>query len=130
MSAVPYILVVEDDPMIREVLAGLLADEGYDVELAAHGGEGLDRLRERRPDLIVLDLMMPVMDGWRFRAEQRQLADCSDIPVVVLSAVRDLGEQANRLDAAGAIHKPFELDAALRTIERVLRGTAANGAPR
>jgi two-component system chemotaxis response regulator CheY len=130
MPAVPYILVVEDDPMIREVLAGLLADEGYDVELASHGREALQRLRERRPDLIVLDLMMPVMDGWRFRAEQRQLADCSDVPVVVLSAVRDLGEQANRLDAAGAIHKPFELDVALRTIERALRGTAANGAPR
>src|SRR5438105_3128734 len=99
MSGVPCILVVEDDPMIREVLAGLLVDEGYEVDEAAHGLEGLERLRACRPDLIVLDLMMPVMDGWNFRDRQRQLADCADVPVVVLSAVRDLEQQAVRLDA-------------------------------
>src|SRR4051812_49429060 len=71
----PLVLVVDDDPDIRRLVRVLLTAHGYDVILAAHGKDAIQRLRSRCPDLIVLDLKMPVMDGWTFRTEQRDLAD-------------------------------------------------------
>ena len=65
----PQILVVEDDDAIRELVSDVLRDDGYDVREATNGVEALGRIREERPDLIVLDLMMPVMDGWTFVEE-------------------------------------------------------------
>ncbi len=82
------VLLVEDDLPIRDSLGEALAEEGFDVSTAGNGAEALERLRSgRRPSVIVLDLMMPVMDGWDFR--QHQLGDpaLKDIPVVIVSAV-------------------------------------------
>ncbi|MFO0581640.1 MAG: response regulator [Anaeromyxobacter sp.] len=81
------VLLVEDDPDIRESLSEALRYEGYEVELAWHGREALARLaRDPLPDVILLDLMMPVMNGWEFREAQLEDAALADIPVVVISA--------------------------------------------
>src|SRR5262245_17496031 len=82
-------LVVEDDEDIRDLLATLLTVLGFEVREASNGQIGLETLRTGwKPDLIVLDLMMPVMNGWAFRAEQRKLEGLRDVPVIVLSARR------------------------------------------
>jgi CheY-like chemotaxis protein len=112
------ILVVDDDVSIRGFLAEALQDEGYEVQTAGNGQEALAALAHWRPDLILLDLMMPVMDGWAFRAKQRLLPDVADVPVIVLSATRDLPAKAEQLEPAYLFSKPFDLDALLTTIEQ------------
>ena len=106
------VLVVDDDTDARELVRTYLAFAGFESIPAAHGGEGLDALREHRPCLIVLDLNMPVMSGWEFRARQKQLPDrrLADTPVVIVSALPDCAEQAKQLGAAEAICKPLDLD--------------------
>jgi CheY-like chemotaxis protein len=113
------VLVVDDDPSIQGFLAEALSDEGYDVRAAANGREALTIVREWRPDLILLDLMMPEMDGWAFRAEQRAMPGVSDVPVIVLSATRDLATKARDLEPAQVFAKPFDLEALLGTIEQL-----------
>jgi CheY-like chemotaxis protein len=113
------ILIVEDDSDLREALSAVLRDEGYFVAVAADGREALDRLRRQwRPSLILLDLTMPVMNGWQFRAEQRQDPALSGIPVVVLSAGDHLAEQMVPLGIKDYVRKPIELNHLLQTIER------------
>jgi two-component system response regulator MprA len=113
------VLVVDDDPSIQGFLAEALADEGYGVRTAGNGREALSVLDEWLPDLILLDLMMPEMDGWVFRAAQRSLPAVADVPVIVLSATRDLAAKTEGLDAAEVFAKPFDLDQLLGTIERI-----------
>ena len=115
----PRVLVADDDPSIQGFLAEALTDEGYEVRTAANGREALTILREWRPDLILLDLMMPEMDGWTFRAEQRAMPSVSDVPVIVLSATRDLATKARDLDPAQVFSKPFDLEALLATIAQL-----------
>ena len=104
------VLVVEDDPDCRDMLATLLNALGYSVATAANGAEALALTRELHPCLILLDLMMPVMDGEEFRA--RQLADpaISDIPVVIVSAIPWASSIAERLRAFGAVAKPIDVN--------------------
>ena len=113
------VLVVDDDPSIQGFLAEALTDEGYGVRTAGNGREALAVLQEWLPDLILLDLMMTEMDGWAFRSEQRTLAAVADVPVIVLSATRDLAAKAKGLDAAHIFAKPFDVEALLGTIERL-----------
>ena len=113
------ILIVEDDLDLREALSEVLRDEGYAVAMAADGREALDHLRRQsRPSLILLDLTMPVMNGWQFRDEQRQDPDLSEIPVVILSASDRLSEQMGWLGVTAYVRKPIELGQLLRLIER------------
>jgi len=114
------ILIVEDDPDLREALGEILRDEGYCVNGASHGGEALALLRgeSSRTTLILLDLTMPVMNGWQFRAEQRLDPELSTIPVVVLSAGDRLAEQLGPLGIRDYIGKPIQLPLLLQTIER------------
>lgn len=119
MSAAHTILIVEDDRDIRDVLADILVDEGYHVLLAEDGLEGLQRLTEGpQPALILLDLMMPHMDGFQFRDEQRKNPAWRDIPIVLLTAGGDLPDKARQLDAADALRKPVKLEALLEMIAR------------
>ena len=113
------ILVVEDDPDLREALAEILRDEGYSVAGASHGAEALALLRSGVAGstcLILLDLTMPVMNGWQFRDVQRQDPDLSRIPVVVLSAGERLAEQLEPLGIQTFVRKPIELPRLLDAI--------------
>ena len=113
------ILVVEDDPDLLEAVSGALESEGYGVGRARHGLEALGQLRAgKRPCLILLDLMMPIMNGWQFRYEQRQDSELSRIPVVVVSAKSDSPQHAAWLEADGYIQKPFLLPTLLEIVHR------------
>lgn len=113
------ILLVEDDYDVREALADTLKDEGYEIHCAADGVEALDYLRGGgRPGLILLDLMMPRMNGSEFRLAQKRDPALSQVPVVLLSADARMREKAVALDAAGALRKPIDLPALLTLIGR------------
>jgi two-component system chemotaxis response regulator CheY len=115
------VLVVEDEDTIGQVLTETLADEGYEVRRAQNGTEALDILKCWLPQLILLDLMMPVMDGWAFRAAQRQLAgEAAEVPVIVLSAAREATFRAEELGVAEALSKPFELTQVVTAVERCI----------
>ncbi len=111
------ILIVEDDPDARELLAALLSAHGYRVLRARHGVEALERLAEDADVcLILLDLMLPLMDGQEFRAEQLRRPDIAAIPVVVVSADDELESKAQRLHASAALRKPVELERLLELV--------------
>jgi CheY-like chemotaxis protein len=114
------ILLIEDDRDICEIVAQVLADEGYETIAVSNGVEGLLRLRSSAPPpfLIVLDLMLPLMDAWQFRAEQARDARLADIPVVIFSANPKVGQHADTLGAAAVIRKPPNLDELLSTVAR------------
>lgn len=110
-----HVLVVDDDPDIRETLAHRLANEGYSVDLARDGAEALARLSEgRSPDAIVLDLGMPTMNGWQFRDLQKRDPRLAEIPVVVMTGQAPLG-----IDAQHVLEKPFAIEHLVATIRRV-----------
>jgi len=112
------VLVVDDDHDIRDTLRELLEIEGLRVVSAANGREALQRLRNGvRPDVILLDLMMPEMSGWEFRGEQLSDPCIADIPVVLLSATPDVRKTAHELRAAGWVRKPFDLDELLELVQ-------------
>jgi two-component system, chemotaxis family, chemotaxis protein CheY len=117
----PQILVVEDDAAIRGLVTEVLRDDGYEVREAANGVEALAALEGHEPDLIVLDLMMPVMDGWAFVEECRRRSRCAGVPIVVTSASHDLPKTAERLSSYGVrtcLAKPFDVDGLLALVER------------
>jgi CheY-like chemotaxis protein len=111
-------MVVEDDFAIRETLRELLEDEGYHVMWASNGQEALARLRDHAPRLILLDLMMPVMDGWEFRIAQQRDPSLAHIPVVIISADHGLEQKVSALAVDGWLAKPFELATLLETVNR------------
>ena len=114
------ILVVDDDALIRDTLATALGDEGYAVRVAPDGRAALSSIGNWRPDLIVLDLMMPVMNGVEFRAAQRSASDTAQIPVIVLSAAHEVQSRAASLEPAAVFTKPFDLGDLLDAIASVL----------
>ncbi|RPH72374.1 MAG: response regulator [Myxococcaceae bacterium] len=112
-GAVRRVLVVDDDPDILDALAEILEVEGYDVQRARNGREALQRLEQGLPDLVLLDLMMPVMDGWEFA---RSLAPGARPPIIVLSADRNVSVKAKEIGAHGWLAKPFELSELLAAV--------------
>ncbi len=120
VTAIARILVVEDDVAIRQTLAEVLADEGFEVACAANGAEALAHLtRSVAPSLILLDLTMPVMDGWTFRSAQREDPRLARIPTVVVSANHAAGSAVDGLGADAFLAKPFDLDSLMETIHRL-----------
>ena len=116
------ILVVDDQTDLRQLTAHLLALNGYDVVQAGHGREAIAKLCEHSPDLVVLDLNMPVMDGWQFRAEQLRLSDghLSAIPVLLVTGEDGSDDHIKTLKAVGLIKKPFDADELLNAIQTAL----------
>jgi CheY-like chemotaxis protein len=114
----PVVLVVDDDPDVRRFTQTLLCANGYSVIVADHGRDAIRRLRGHCPDLIVLDLNMPVMDGWDFCAAQRALADAhrAAAPVLVMSGDDDAERHAHALHAVGVVKKPFHPDDLLEAV--------------
>lgn len=119
--SVPTVLLVEDDDDVRDWIADVLQDEGYAVACACDGTEALMMLRHGlQPHVILLDLLMAGMNGAQFRAEQRKDPGLARIPVVVLTADRQIDEKARNLDAAAYIRKPVaveELVGVVRCVE-------------
>ena len=113
------VLVVDDDADIRELLISVLSDDGYEAESACNGRDALEVLDRWPADVIVLDLMMPVMDGWTFA---QRLKEKWSIPFVVLSAATDVGRHAEQMGAADVVPKPFDIEQLLPCIERVVGG--------
>ncbi len=122
----PLILVVDDEPSIREVVALTLEDEGYRVETAANGCEALTKMREDPPSGVVLDMMMPVMDGAQFLRAWRSEPPSRRVPVVVMSANRESAD-ALTLGAADFIAKPFDVDDLLHLVETRFGNDKADG---
>jgi CheY-like chemotaxis protein len=113
------VLVVEDDEDIRDAMIGILESKGYTVSAATHGAEALAQLQAgRTPCIILLDLMMPVMDGWTFCAEREKDPALVAIPVVVVSAVSRLDPRTAALRAVDHVAKPVDVSKLLATVER------------
>ncbi len=106
----PYVLVVDDDPAIRGLLADALREEGYSVDLAAHGREALEAMRLSRPSTVIVDLMMPVMDGFSFIEQSHKERLSDGVPIVVISAVQDAIRRVADVPVQAIVAKPFDLD--------------------
>jgi CheY-like chemotaxis protein len=115
------VLVIEDDPEMQSMLRLMLEEEGYRVLAASDGREGLAVLRGTKPDLILLDMKMPVMDGREFARRYRALHS-DQAPIVVMTAADDPRKRAEEIGAVAWLGKPVELDDLFRTVkERALR---------
>lgn len=116
------VMIVEDDADARTILEELVRDEGFGTLAASNGREALDQLEAAKqralPCIILLDMMMPVLDGRGFRAAQQVDPELAEIPVVVLSAHVDAAEAAQTLRAAAFLRKPIDLHAVLAVIRR------------
>ena len=110
------VLVVDDDPGVLEVLELALSAEGYDVVLARDGQEALERAASSQPNVMLVDLMMPVMDGWQFVRECRKHEEWDRTPVIILSAARNVEHAAQELGAQAVVSKPFNLDDLLNVV--------------
>lgn len=126
-NRVPFqVLLVEDDVDIREAIADLLEEFGYAVRTACNGREALDILATGYlPDLILLDLMMPVMDGWALKAELAESKELQAIPVVVLTADVNVTGLAGSLPGSDYLRKPIAVDQLLRMLDRMRSSGAA-----
>lgn len=111
-----HILIVDDEAGIRDFLHAVLQAEGYSVAVATDGQEALDRVAERAPDVVLLDLAMPVMNGWQFQARLLDLG--LHVPLIFMSAGYDAEEQARLHHAAGYLSKPFEVEDMLKAVGR------------
>lgn len=109
-------LVVDDEPMVRETLGQVLADEGYVVDLAVDGETALERVHAARPDAILLDLMMPGMNGRQFLQALRDIPAYSGVPVLIMTAVHGLNVNLQTLGASEVVEKPFNVDELLNKV--------------
>ena len=118
------ILIVEDDPNISELVQMYLEKEGYQAKIAPDGGKGLDLFRQLRPDLVLLDIMLPVMDGW---AVLRAIRQDNKTPVIMLTAKGETNDKVQGLKqgADEYLTKPFEMKELLARVEAVLRRTGS-----
>jgi CheY-like chemotaxis protein len=110
------ILIVEDEADLRDMMSQLLKLEGYESAAVSNGREALMYLETDRPDLILLDLMMPVMDGWEFLRRQKADAHVADVPVIVLTAL-DRG-RAGDIDVTEYLKKPLDFDRLLSLVRK------------
>jgi DNA-binding response OmpR family regulator len=122
------ILVVDDEPMVRDTLGQVLADEGYVVDVAVDGADALDRVHAARPDVILLDLMMPGMNGRQFLSALREDKAYSEVPVLIMTAVHGLEINLSAIGASEVVEKPFQIDDLLNKIAlAVYRSRDADG---
>ena len=119
------VLIVEDDRDQGRLLSELLRDEGLDVRLAATGQDGLRELTAWRPSVVLLDLMLPDMQGPAFREQQLKMDGASDVPVILLSAThaRNIRQYVQVLDAAAGFEKPFDVEELLGAVLRLCKGS-------
>lgn len=120
MTPQTAVLMVEDNPRTYRLVARLLGGAGYQIRYARDGAEALECLRsDPLPQVILLDLLMPGMDGWEFRRRQRQDPKLADIPVMVLSGTPAEALQSDDLAGVSFLHKPFEAKHLLQEVRRL-----------
>ncbi|MCM2278145.1 MAG: response regulator [Oligoflexia bacterium] len=119
-----HLLLIEDERDIRESVREILEFEGFQVLEAANGREGLEILKKvPNPCLILLDLMMPVMDGWQFAQALSNDTNSQAVPVILVTA---FAEKANTIPCAGVLKKPYDIDHLLSHVKRHCRGEGAD----
>lgn len=122
----PLVLVIDDDPTIRGLVASILDGEGYRVNVATNGHAGLEAMLRDPPDAVILDLQMPALDGWSFRAAQLVLPEVRAVPVIVLTAGGRTTPPAPDLAPTILMTKPFDIPHLLAALDQIL-GPAALG---
>lgn len=122
----PRVLVIDDDPSIREAIRFVLSDEGFEVDEAANGQAALDAIDRRHPDLILLDMKMPVMDGWEFVGRYRARYD-RRAQIVVVTAAQDAARRSADAGADDYLSKPFDLDDLVRLVSTLVGPAATDG---
>ncbi len=111
------VLVIDDDESIREFVGWVLADEGHEIAVAPNGAAALELLEGFQPDVILLDMRMPVMDGWEFANAYRDGRE-RVAPIVVMTAAESADQRADEIRAQGCIGKPFDLEELLDVVRR------------
>lgn len=114
------VLVIDDDPGIRRLISYALADEGYTVDEAAEGKAALELVSAQHPDIILLDMKMPGIDGWEFAKLYRERY-ARQAPIIVLTAAQDAARRSADIDAQAYVSKPFELDDLVARVSAVAR---------
>jgi DNA-binding response OmpR family regulator len=115
------ILVVEDEFGVADVVVTALEDEGYRVLVAANGRQGMERIADAKPDLIILDFMMPIMDGAAMGKAVRALADgVASVPIIMTSAVSEAAVKDRFADFQAFLRKPFRIRELLETVEQLI----------
>lgn len=112
-----HILIIDDDPAIRETLMEVLEEEGYSVACATNGAEGLAAIEHAMPAMVLLDMRMPVMDGWGFAKALHDRA--IHLPLVVMTAAQESTQWSQEIAAAALLAKPFSLDDLLQAVEQI-----------
>ncbi|MGI8586371.1 MAG: response regulator [Chloroflexia bacterium] len=121
MDIMTKVLVVDDDPAILDICADLLESEGYDVALAANGQQAINQMGTNAPDVVLMDIMMPVLNGVEACRRMKADPETARIPVVLMSARTNLNRQNQELDSADALlAKPFDINHLLDTIQELL----------
>jgi DNA-binding response OmpR family regulator len=115
---VTRVLVIDDDASIRQVIAYALADEGYQVDEASDGQAALDLVEHRHPDIILLDMKMPGMDGWQFARLYRERYG-HQAPIIVLTAAQDASQRGWDVNAEGYVSKPFEIEVLVARVSAI-----------
>jgi len=125
----PRVLVVDDDPEIVDAVGEALQDDGYLVETATDGATALKRVLEAPPDLIVLDVRMPNLNGWEFCEIVRRQSHTRDVPVLFLTACSEVRDQITAMQVGGSDHlpKPFRLDALRDKVRSLTRESKTPG---
>jgi len=117
------VLIVDDDASLRTLLGEFLSGLGYGVTTASNGADGLTRLRRHRPDVLVLDLEMPIVDGWSVLRTCRQTSELADLPVVVISGMPSADAALGELSVSCRLVKPFDLRALTHALENIETAT-------
>ncbi|HEV7558885.1 MAG TPA: response regulator [Kofleriaceae bacterium] len=110
------VLVVDDEPMVRDTLGQVLTDEGYVVDVAVDGAQALDRVHAAKPNVILLDLMMPGMNGRQFLQQLRGDPDYASVPVLIMTAVHGMSVNLATIGASEVVEKPFNVDDLLNKV--------------
>jgi len=121
-DAKPRILVVEDDSDLRTILKLQLQSRGFEIREAENGAEGFRAIQAEIPDCVILDLMMPVMDGFGFLKRVRSLMSMKDVPILILTASEDeqFRMRGHQYQADAYMSKPYDLEKLTRQVERLL----------
>ena len=118
MTAARRVLVVEDEPDIRDLVALILEEEGFTIETADQGREGLAKAHRQLPDMVIVDLMMPIMSGWEFLNIWQADSETQHIPIVAMSAAYSVAT-AEVTGIQGFLRKPFQVDRLLAIVKLV-----------